>query len=573
MLKFTIFLYFGDSIYILLKYNINTMPQVTSIQGNSIRYDESTLEKSIQAVLLERIDASELEEKWIADLYDPYLLTGMHEAVDRIKQAKEQGEKIMIFGDYDVDGVTSTSILMHFFKTVGMSASYRLPHRVHDGYGLKKYFIDEIADLGVGLIITVDCGTRDIEVIQYAKSKGVDVIVTDHHAVPEIIPEEAVAIINPKREDCNYPSKNLAGAGVAFKLMSALAKEMLPADKYLEYIGESIDIAAIGTVADCMSLIGENRIIVTEGLKQLKRTRSRGIRALIEDKIHEDLDSDVFGFIIGPRLNAAGRMDTPYKAVNLILNNSETLEETLRDIEMLNEKRKMMTKQFVEQALESVNREDNILFYESAEIEHGIIGIVAGRLTEQFYRPAIVLIDDGEKLVASCRSPEFFSIVELLEKHRDFFVAFWGHKQAAGFTIKKSKFAEFKQKVLDEVNAIDFSMHQKEIQVDKLVKLEELGFGFLHQMNAFKPFGLGNTKPVLMVQDLEYTKFSFLGQGRDHIRFDTVHGFKIFGFNMGRYYDEIKQAKKIDLIFDVSEDSWQGRRNLMLKVVDVIVWD
>ncbi|USN58414.1 MAG: DHH family phosphoesterase [Candidatus Peribacteria bacterium] len=400
------------------------MPQVTSIQGNSIRYDESTLEKSIQAVLLERIDASELEEKGIADLYDPYLLTGMHEAVDRIKQAKEQGEKIMIFGDYDVDGVTSTSILMHFFKTVGIPASYRLPHRVHDGYGLKKYFIDEIADLGVTLIITVDCGTRDIEVIQYAKSKGVDVIVTDHHAVPEIIPTEAVAIINPKREDCHYPSKNLAGAGVAFKLMSALAKEMLPADKYLEYIGESIDIAAIGTVADCMSLTGENRIIVTEGLKQLKRTRSRGIRALIEDKIHEDLDSDVFGFVIGPRLNAAGRMDTPYKAVNLILNNSETLEETLRDIEELNEKRKMMTKQFVEQALESVSREDNILFYESAEIEHGIIGIVAGRLTEQFYRPAIVLIDDGEKLVASCRSPEFFSIVELLEKHRDFFVAF-----------------------------------------------------------------------------------------------------------------------------------------------------
>jgi len=460
---------------------------------------------------------------------------------------------------------------MHLLKKLDFQVSYRLPHRVHDGYGMKNKFIDELAPLGVTLIITVDCGTRDIEVVKYAKKHGIDVIVTDHHSVPEIIPEEAVAVINPKRTDCQYPFKNLSGAGVAYKLMMAIAQEYMNEKEYKKYLQESIDIAAIGTVADCMVLTGENRIIVREGLKQLKNSRSRGIRKLIEDKIDEDLDADVFGFVIGPRLNAAGRMDTPYKAVNLILNNGHSLDETLREIEELNTKRKALTTEFFAKAEEDVNAENNILLYHSPEIEHGIIGIVAGRLTEKYHKPSIVLIDEGDKLVASCRSPEYFSIVEILERYKDYFEAFGGHKQAAGFTILKDKYEEFREKIVSEMNALDFSEYQKEIQVDKIVRLDEIGFRLLETINEFKPYGLGNPKPLLMIENFTPEKISFLGQGREHLRFDTRYGFKIFAFGFGEYFDILKKTPSFHLVFDLSEDSWMGKRGLMMKVVDVIL--
>ncbi|MDA9129467.1 DHH family phosphoesterase, partial [Candidatus Gracilibacteria bacterium] len=362
--------------------------QKLSIQGTNILYDSSSLSASISDILLMRFSDPKILEKTIDDLYDPYLMQDMDKAVERIKIAKEKNEKVVIFGDYDVDGVTSTSLLMHLFKTLKMQVSYRLPHRVHDGYGLKQKFIDELAPLGVTLIVTVDCGSRDAEIVTYAKSLGVDIIVTDHHSVPEQTPDDAVAFLNPNRKDCLYPYKGLAGAGVAFKLLSAIAREYFKDIEYKNYIKNSIDIAAIGTVADCMQLTGENRIIVTEGLKHIKNSRSRGIRKLIEDKIHEDLDADIFGFLIGPRLNAAGRMDSPYKAVNLILNNSNTLETTLREIEDLNTLRKDRTRVHSETAFENVNTQNNIIFYTSKNIEHGIIGIVAGRICEKFYKPS-----------------------------------------------------------------------------------------------------------------------------------------------------------------------------------------
>lgn len=549
------------------------MKEKLSIKKNIIKYNLETLNHDIESILLERFEDPAELEMTIDDLHDPFALKDMDKAVARLLQAKESDEKVMIFGDYDVDGVTSTSILMHFFKKIGLKASYRLPHRVNDGYGLKDYFVDECKELGVTLIITVDCWTRDIEVIKHAKELGIDIIVTDHHAVPEVIPEEAVAIVNPKRPDCDYPFKWLAGAWVAFKVMCAVASEIFDFEEYEEYVRDSIDICAIGTVADCMTLTWENRLIVVEWLKQLRNSRSKWIRSLIEDKINTDLDADVFGFVIWPRLNAAWRMDSPYKAVNLILNNWETLAKTLHEIEMLNEQRKFQTKQFVEEALQKVNPKDNLLFYYSPAIEHGIIWIVAWRLTEQFYRPSIVLKDEWDKLVASCRAPEYFSIIDVLEKYKDYFLAFGWHKQAAWFSISRDKFGEFKTKVLAELNAINFREHRKELVVDKVVNLNELGFGFLYKMNKFKPYGIGNTKPLLMIEDLDYESVWILGKNsRDHLQFKTPHGYKIYGFWFGQYLDEIKKSDKIDLIFDISEDVWMGKKNLLLKVVDIIIY-
>ncbi len=547
------------------------MPQLQSLLWNTIIYDSETSSQNIDTILRSRFSEEDLREKTLDDLHDPYLLAGMRESVARIKKARDENERVIVFWDYDVDGATSTAILIHLLKKLEFDVSYRLPHRVHDGYGMKNKFIDELAPLGVSLIITVDCGTKDIEVIDYAKQHGIDVIVTDHHAVPDIVPESAIALINPKRPDCDYPFSGLSWAGVAYKLMMALAREYMDDTEYKRYLQESIDIAAIGTVADCMVLTWENRLIVTEWLKQLKRSRSKWIRRLIEDKMHEDLDADVFGFLIGPRLNAAGRMDTPYKAVNLLLNNGDTLDQTLIDIEMLNEKRKLLTGEFVDRALESIDSSDNILIYDCPDIEHGIIGIVAGRITEKYYKPSIVLIDEWDKLVASCRSPDYFSIVDTLEKYKDLFLSFGGHKQAAGFSISKEKFPEFRKQILSDINTQDFSVYKKQIQVDSCVKLDQIGFRLIESMQRYKPYGLGNPKPLFIIEDFTPDSISFLWKGRDHLKFENRYGFKIFWFWMGEYFDVLKKTKSFHLVFDISEDHRNGNRGIMMKVVDIVL--
>ena len=544
-----------------------------SLKKNIIRYDENSIFEDINDILQKRFENWEFIIDWkFEDLHNPFELKDMQKAVDRIKEAKNKGERVMIFWDYDVDGVTSTSILMHFFRKIWLDASYRVPHRVKDWYWMKKYFIDEMATLSVNLIVTVDCWTKDLDVITHAKNLWIDVIVTDHHAVPDIISEDAVAVINPKRDDCNYMYKHLAWAWVAFKLVQALVYDFFDKKEAEKYLKSTIDIAAIWTVADCMRLTWENRIIVQEWLKQTRNSRSLWIKKLIWDKINEDLDDDIFWFQIWPRLNAAWRMDSPYKAVNLLLNNSENIDKIISEIEQLNEKRKYFTKEFVEDALWRVNKEDNIIFYISPAIEHGIIWIVAWRITEQFYKPSIVLKDEWDKLVASCRSPEYFSIVDILDKYKDYFVTFWWHKQAAGFTITKEKFREFKTNILKEVNSLDFSENKRIVNIDKVIALEEIWFSFLNKINKYKPFWLWNEKPIFLVRNFEYEKLEFLWKGRDHLKFTTKYWFKIFAFFMWEFYEKIKNNKTpINIVFDMSEDFWNGKKSIMLKVIDIIL--
>ena len=544
-----------------------------SLKKNIIRYDENSIFEDINDILQKRFENWEFIIDWkFEDLHNPFELKDMQKAVNRIKEAKNKGERVMIFWDYDVDGVTSTSILMHFFRKIWLDASYRVPHRVKDWYWMKKYFIDEMATLKVNLVVTVDCWTKDLDVITHAKNLWIDVIVTDHHAVPDIISEDAVAVINPKRDDCNYMYKHLAWAWVAFKLVQALVYDFFDKKEAEKYLKSTIDIAAIWTVADCMRLTWENRIIVQEWLKQIRNSRSLWIKKLIWDKINEDLDADIFWFQIWPRLNAAWRMDSPYKAVNLLLNNSENIDKIISEIEQLNEKRKYFTKEFVEDALWRVNKEDNIIFYISPAIEHGIIWIVAWRITEQFHKPSIVLKDEWDKLVASCRSPEYFSIVDILDKYKDYFVTFWWHKQAAGFTITKEKFREFKTNILKEVNSLYFSENKRIVNIDKVIALEEIWFSFLNKINKYKPFWLWNEKPIFLVRNFEYEKLEFLWKRRDHLKFTTKYWFKIFAFFMWEFYEKIKNNKApINIVFDMSEDFWNGKKSIMLKVIDIIL--
>ena len=293
---------------------------------------------------------------------------------------------------------------------------------------------------------------------------------------------------------------------------------------------------------------------------------------IIQDQMDQEIDADIFGFTLWPRLNAAGRMDTPYLAVNLLLNNGPTLENTLREIEDLNNQRKLLTKQFTEDAMWNIEKNNNLIFYVSSEITHWIIWIVAWRITEKFHKPCIVLKDEWEKLIASCRSPEYYSIIELLEKYKDMFIAFGWHKQAAWFSISKEKFPEFQRKILSQINKLDFSQNKKILPVTKVVKIDELWFKFLAKINKFKPFGMWNPKPLFMIENLQYEKLEFLGKWRDHIRFNTKQWFKIFWFFMWDFYDEIKRSGwRVSIIFDISEDSWMGKKNLMLKLEDIIL--
>lgn len=546
------------------------MIEKKSILWNIIKYDEDTLYLDIDEILSSRFSHWELS-KTLKDLYNPFLLKDMDLAVNRIKKSFKNKERVMIFWDYDVDWVTSTSILMHFFKKIWLQASYRLPDRKKDWYWLKKYFIDEIASLWVKLLITVDCWIKDYELVEYAKELWLDVIITDHHNVPEKIPT-ALAVINPKRDDCEYPFKGLAWVWVAFKLISALIWNFIEnkaeQEKYLE---ETLDIVALWTVADCMELVDENRIIVKYGLEQLKKSRSKWIYKLIEEKLEYDLDADVFGFLIWPRINAAWRLSTPYKAVDLILNNSNTIDETIYEIEQLNEKRKKISLDFFEDALNKINIEDNILFYWNAEIEHWIIWIISWRITQQYFKPSIVYKIEEDKIVASCRSPYFFSISDYLNKYKNYFLHFWWHHQAAGFSISLDKFEKFKQKFTQEINSLDFSDKHSYLEVNKILNPYDFWFNFLDNVMKFKPFWSWNLKPIFMFKDFEFTEICYLWKWIDHITIKNKYWINILGFNLWQYYKEIKSSKKIDIIFELMEDYWMGKRQLKAKIIDIII--
>jgi len=507
------------------------------------------------------------------NLHDPYLLDGMDKAVERIMKAREDKERVVIFGDYDVDGVSATALLVRFFNDIGITVSYRLPHRVHDGYGLKKHFIDELAEKDVKLIITVDCGSRDVEAIKYAREKGIDVIISDHHTVPDVLPADTIAILNPKIVESGYPFSYLSGSGVAFKILSALAREIFPSEKYESIIAEYVDFAALGTIADCMPLIGENRTIASLGLARLKKSRSHGLRRLIEGK-YTHMDADIVGFHIGPRINAAGRMDSPYKALTLLLAAEDRLDPILEEIENLNTKRKTTTEYFIKHAMEVVDRDCPILFYDSTDIEHGIIGLIAGRLTDAFDKPSIALKDEGDRLVASCRSPEHTDITSLLETCREYFIAFWGHKQAAGFSIRREHFADFRAKIEQELlqRQDGIKVVPKTLQIDAPIVLRDITPEFFQTLSVFKPYGIGNAKPLFLLWDFFFSGIEYLGKDGKHLRFlEPSRQFSINAFGFGEHYDLFRQQKSLSLIVEVSEETWQGRKKIVLNVRDVMM--
>lgn len=553
-------------------------------------------------------------EPSLDDLHDPFLMPDMELAVKRILEAREKKERVVVFGDYDVDGVSSTAILYKFFREIGIECSYRLPHRVHDGYGLKKYFFDELAEKQVKLVVTVDCGTRDIEVIEYAKSLGIDVIVTDHHAVPERIPEW-IPILNPKRTDSKYPFPSLAGAGVAFKLIHWL---ILSTEWTTQKLQDYIDLASLGTVADCMPLVGENRTITVLGLRQMKESKTSALRKYIENLDKEvEWDADIIGFQIWPRINAAGRMDSPLKALHWLLAEEEKVDAWLEEIESLNMARQEKVKFFTEDALSSVDTDAPVLFYLHEQLEHGLVGLVAGKLTEQYGKPAIVLCphhsvkseewttngevkkreyekeatfrhsewsevqwrtynasgqldssqtqnDKNPELVASCRSPEWCHLVELLDACKDFFVRYGGHRQAAGFTIEAEKLADF-QRVITEKFSEKYgnaeNLPKKTINVECTINPESLHLKTLKTIDRFRPFGIGNPKPLFLLQDVTITECRTIGSEWSHLslRFSENPEVKLLYWKWAENKSSLEVGNIVSLVIELDRNEWNGK--------------
>ncbi len=508
----------------------------------------------------------------ISDLHDPFLFDWMEKSVKRILEARDKEERVIVFWDYDVDGVSATAMLVEFFNEIGIQVSYRIPHRVKDWYWLKNYFMDDLAQKNTKLLVTVDCGTRDIDVISYAKSLWMDVIITDHHFVPTIIPDWIISLINPKLENCKYPNKNLSGSGVAFKLLQALAFRLFDEKKYNKIIENYIDFAMLGTVADCMQLVWENRVITYLWLKRLKNSSSAWLKKLIEWHNGDWLDSNLISYKIWPKLNAAWRMDSPYKALKVLLASEQNLDEIMEELEDLNTKRKASTEIFLKKAMEEIEEENNIIFYDSTEIEHGIIWLIAWRLSEAFNKIAIVLKDEWDKLVASSRAPEYISIIEILEEFKEMFIVFWGHDQAAGFSISKENFPLFKEKIEKRVSSLVYKVDKtKWLEIDASINLSQINFELLSKIEQFRPFWIWNPKPLFLLKNFIFSGIEYLGKEQKHLKFITNNkeiDIKAFGF--WDYYKELYNKETISLIFEIERNIWNGRESISLNVVDII---
>lgn len=520
-----------------------------------------------------------LESSYKKGFHNPFIMKDMDRAVDRVKTAILKNERIMIFGDYDVDGISGTAILMHTLKLLGARVSYRLPHRVEDGYGLSNKFIEEFAKLGVAVVITVDCGISCKMQIDLAKSHGIDVIVTDHHTIPEEIPDKAYAILHPMQPGCEYPFKGLTGAGVAFKFASALLTDKFEKDEREGYLYSLLDLASMGTVADLGPLLDENRIIVKYGLDALKKTRWSGLGYLMKNSGIEPntkLDVSTIGFRIGPRINAAGRIDHPYYALQLLLQDKpdEKAKLLAEHLEKLNQRRQqMVTEAFEELEKEHIldHQENKLIIAWSPNFHVGILGLLASKIVEKHSKPCIVLQDFGDYLVASGRSPEGFHLVEALNAHSHLLEHFGGHAQAAGFNIKKENIEIFAQEMKNYANQ---KLEQVELKQDLGIECElledEINETLMEFLEQLEPYGIGNEQPRFILRNLYAEDIRRVGKEQQHLHFQ-VQGlrkrFPVIAFKFSEH-EALLRSGKIDLVCYLNKNEWHGTTQLQLRCVD-----
>ena len=562
-----------DGLLITSTYEWQFAPQVEDADFTKIA-KKAGLGPEVARLLFERgIQDQESLKKFLEpsleDLYDPYLLHDMGKAVERIRRAIEDGENILIYGDYDADGMTSASIIKESLEQLGAECRVYLPNRFTDGYGpnasVYKYFIEQE---GISLIVTVDNGVAGHEAIELAQSMGVDVIVTDHHSMPEILPD-AYAIIHPEHPDANYPFKHLAGCGVAFKLACALLEEVQV---------ELLDLVAIGTIADMVSLTDENRILVQYGLEMLGHTQRIGLQEMLTMTgiSANEVTDETVGFQIAPRLNALGRLDDPNPAIDLLTGfDDEEAHEIALMIHQKNEERKEIVQSIYEEAKTMVNPEKKVQVLAKEGWNPGVLGIVAGRLLEELGQTVIVLnIEDG-RAKGSARSVEAVDIFEALDPHRDLFIAFGGHAGAAGMTLEVENLEALSQALENYIleTGIDLS-GKKTINLDEELDLETLNLEMLKNFERLAPFGMDNQKPIFYIRDFHVESARTMGAGNAHLKLKISKGeasFEVVAFGQGRWVTEFAQTKNLELAVKLSVNQWNGQTALQLMMVDARV--
>lgn len=512
-------------------------------------------------------------------IHDPFLMKDMDKATDRLAEAIRDREKIIVYGDYDVDGTTATSILYTFLKDFGVDVDYYIPHRFKDGYGINIEGIEYAAGKEAKLIVSVDCGITAVEEAKIARQKGIDLIICDHHNVGDEIPD-AIAVLDPKREDCTYPFDGLSGAGVGFKLVQGTIRKLGLGD---QLAFQFLDLVAISTASDIVPLIDENRVLMRQGLKRINTEPRVGVKALL-DLIQMEVGSVTTSsivFSIGPRINAAGRMGDAGKAVKLLI--SETPEEAkarAHELESINIQRRDKDSKTMEEAMSMVDKNYNLEKVSSMVLHHpdwhlGVIGIVASRLVDTFYRPAIMLSTVDGKIKGSARSIKGFNIYEALKQCEDLLEQFGGHEYAAGLTIKEENLVEFRKRI-DEIAAGMLSEQdfEPELRIDCELKLEEIDMRFWKLMSQFEPFGPRNLRPNFVSRDVKVVGVpTIVGSG--HLKMKVSQNgsgvFDVIGFNMHEFLPIIRNSKNkaIDIAYSLEENYWNGRRSLQIRLRDI----
>lgn len=515
------------------------------------------------------------------DLEDPFLMPDMDKAVKRLNKALGEKEKILIYGDYDVDGTTAVSLVYKYLRAYTSNLDYYIPDRYDEGYGISTKGIDYAAEQGVTLIISLDCGIKAIDKIEYAKGKGIDFIICDHHLADDVLPD-AVAVLDAKREDSRYPYEHLSGCGVGFKFMQAFAADNGFPFSELEKL---LELTAVSIASDIVPITGENRILAYYGLKQINSNPSLGLKGIIDVcglSGKEITISDIV-FKIGPRINASGRMMNGREAVELLLaKNSKVAKQKSENINQYNEERRELDKKITDEAnaiISSIeNNEDNkaIIVYNPAW-HKGVIGIVASRLTEKYYRPAVVLTKSSELITGSARSVSNFDIYKVVECCRDLLENFGGHTYAAGLSLKEENLQRFKER-FQQIAAQEIVPEQlvPQIDIDAVLDLKQINAKFMSDLKKMSPFGPENHKPVFCTHGVQdYGTSKLVGREQEHIKLEIIdsksasspiHG---IAFGMSRFNAHIKQMKPFDICYTIEENTYNGNTTLQLMIKDI----
>ena len=506
------------------------------------------------------------------DFHDPFLFKGMDIAVDRIIKAINNKEKILIYGDYDVDGITSTTVLKKYLMDRGITVDTYIPNRLHEGYGLNKNAIDTIKERNIDLIITVDCGISAIEEVNYAINLGMDVIVTDHHEVGEKLPN-ALAVIDAKRKDNTYPFRSLAGVGVVFKLIQALSIKLeIKPEEYLKYL----DLVCVGTISDIVPLEGENRTIAKLGLMLIKVTRNLGLRELIKSSGYKEIDSNTISFGVAPRINACGRMGHEEEALKLFL--AEDLESATKITKELNEYntlRQSTEKAIYEEAVQQIEKNhldaNNSIVLGGKGWHHGVIGIVSSKVTDKYYKPSILLSFEDNIAKGSGRSVPGFDLYEGLAKCEDLLEKYGGHSMAVGLTLKKENLDKFKERFEQIAKEKNIKELVPIIYIDDELKLKDINMDLVKSLSILEPFGEANKVPLFLIKNLKIDSIRALSEGR-HLKItlrDENFVINAIGFELGYLAEEYRIGDRIDVVGTLEINSFNGFSSIQINMKDI----